>query len=207
MRTFLLIFSCLFFLCSSAQEEKKTLTAAEFQKKLNKDFRNPDKSPLTARDRVKFTSLEFFPIDSTFIVEAEFVRTPFETPFEMPTTTERKPVYLKYGELYFRLKGKEYRLNVYQNLELTKNSQYKDYLFLPFTDLTNGSSSYSGGRYVDMRIPKSNKVTLDFNKTYNPYCAYNGIYSCPIPPADNHLDTMVEAGVKDFKNKYYSTSY
>lgn len=88
---------------------------------------------------------------------------------------------------------------MYQNLELTKSSQYKDYLFLPFTDLSNGSSSYSGGRYVDMRIPKSNRTTLDFNKTYNPYCAYNGEYSCPVPPADNHLDTMVEAGVKDYK--------
>lgn len=198
MRILLLIISCLFFLSASAQQEKKELTAAEFQKKLNKDFRNPDKSPLTVKDRQKFTSLEFFPVDSTYIVEAEFVRTPFETPFQMSTTTERKPAYLKYGELYFRLKGKEYKLDLYQNLELTKNSQYKDYLFLPFTDLTNGSSSYSGGRYVDMRIPKTARIILDFNKTYNPYCAYNGKYSCPIPPANNHLDTTVEAGVKDY---------
>ena len=182
----------------NAQKSGKTVGALEFQKKLNWDFKKADKTPLTAKDRERFQSLEFFPIDTTLVVTADFVRTPYESPFEMPTTTDRKPMYLKYGELYFSLQGKEQKLNVYQNLELVKKPEYKDYLFLPFTDKTNGFTSYSGGRYIDLRIPRGNRITLDFNKSYNPYCAYNGSYSCPIPPAENHLDLNIEAGVKDF---------
>ena len=66
-------------------------------------------------------------------------------------------------------------------------------------DSTNGEASYSGGRYVDMRIPSSSKVVLDFNKAYNPYCAYSGKYSCPLVPVENHLDLEIEAGVKAYK--------
>ena len=77
--------------------------------------------------------------------------------------------------------------------------EYKDYLFLPFTDLTNGDTTYGGGRYIDMRIPEKNTIILDFNQSYNPYCAYGGNYSCPIPPAENNLDIAITAGVKKFK--------
>lgn len=190
-----IILLCFFFF-GNAQKSEKIISVEKFQKQLNKEFKNPDQSPLSAKDRKDFKALEFFAIDTTFNVVAEFVRTPFETPFEMPTTTERKPVYVKYGELYFTLKGKEYKLNVYQNQH--PKPEYKDYLFLPFTDLTNGEGSYAGGRYIDMTIPKSKNVSIDFNKAYNPYCAYSGKYSCPIPPAENYLDLPVTAGVKAY---------
>lgn len=190
-----LILLCFFFF-GNAQKSEKILSVEKFQKQLNKEFKSPDHSPLSAKARKEFKALAFFDIDTTFNVEAEFVRTPFETPFEMPTTTERKPVYVKYGELYFTLKGKEYKLNVYQNQH--PKLEYKDYLFLPFTDLTNGEESYAGGRYIDITIPNSNKVSIDFNKAYNPYCAYSGKYSCPIPPAENNLDLPVTAGVKAY---------
>ena len=80
---------------------------------------------------------------------------------------------------------------------------YKDYLFLPFTDPTNGVTTYGGGRYLDLMIPATKVVQLDFNKAYNPYCAYSGNYSCPIPPEENHLEIEIKAGVK----KYHSTSF
>ncbi len=180
----------------NAQNSEKLQSVNDFQNKMNRDFKDPDTSPLPPKERKSFTALEFFDIDTTYRVEADFVRTPYESPFEMPTTTDRKPVYLKYGELYFHLKDKNFKLNVYQNQDPKKG--YEDYLFLPFTDLTNAKSTYSGGRYLDMLIPKSNKVILDFNKAYNPYCAYSGEYSCPIVPKENHLDLEVPVGVKAY---------
>ncbi|WP_424494814.1 DUF1684 domain-containing protein [Salinimicrobium sp. GXAS 041] len=189
----------LFFISLSDGIAQETSEFSEFQKELNASFHDPDESPLKEEDLQNFTSLDFFPVNNKYLVEAEFVRTPYETPFEMPTTTERKPVYVKYGEVYFELEGKEYKLNLYQNQELIKKAEYEDYLFIPFTDLTNGNSSYSGGRYLDMRIPDSKRILIDFNKAYNPYCAYNGKYSCPIPPSENHLDVAITAGVKAFK--------
>ena len=177
----------------SAQE-----TAKEFQDTLNKEFTNRDESPLTEEDFKTFKGLDFYPINEKFIVEAKFVRTPNEKVFKMKTTGTRLPEYIKYGELFFTIDGKEFKLNLYQNVELTKKKGYEDSLFLPFSDLTCGKESYIGGRYIDMRIPKSNTVTIDFNKAYNPYCAYNHQYSCPIVPLDNDLAIAILAGVKKF---------
>ena len=201
MRLLILLFVVLFFSPGNAQTSEKLAGIVEFQKKMNADFKDPEHSPLKDKDRKTFKTLNFFPADTSFSVVAEFVRTPYEMPFEMPTTTDRKPVYVKYGEAYFTLYGKEYKLNLYQNQELTQDPEYENYLFMPFTDLTNGVTTYSGGRYIDMRIPKGKELIIDFNKAYNPYCAYNGKYSCPIPPAENHIDMKISAGVMDFEKK------
>ena len=75
----------------------------------------------------------------------------------------------------------------------------KNYIFLPFTDMSNGKTSYEGGRYIDLEVPKGDELIIDFNQAYNPYCAYNPKFSCPIPPKRNHLDTFIEAGVKKYK--------
>ncbi|MDR5589635.1 DUF1684 domain-containing protein [Christiangramia sp. SM2212] len=182
-----------------AQEAKLIESAGEFQKELDLEYANSEESPLEPKDLKEFKGLDFFEIDPEYIVKAEFVRTPSESPFTMKTSTDREPVYVKYGELYFSLKGKELKLNLYQNQELTQDPEYFDYLFLPFTDLTNGESTYGGGRYIDFRIPDSKEVILDFNKAYNPYCAYSGRYSCPIPPKENDLEIEILAGVKAFK--------
>ncbi|MBA4133154.1 MAG: hypothetical protein C0525_00380 [Flavobacterium sp.] len=173
-------------------------TAEEFQANLNKEFANREESPLTDEDFKIFQSLDFYPIDEKFTVEAKFVSTPKEKVFKMKTSTTRLPEYKKYGELFFQIDGKSFKLNVYQNIELSKKEGYEDYLFLPFSDLTCGKESYIGGRYIDMRIPKTNTVTIDFNKAYNPYCAYNHKYSCPIVPLENDLPIEILAGVKKF---------
>ncbi|UOB16775.1 DUF1684 domain-containing protein [Abyssalbus ytuae] len=170
-----------------------------FRKKINEEFINPEKSPLTEEDLKTFKGLKFFPPDSLFKVEARFVRTDNEKPFFMLTTTTRTPVYTKFGELQFMLSGNNYTLNLYQNTEIILTRGYEDYLFLPFTDLTNGEETYGGGRYIDMRIPEGNTVIIDFNKAYNPYCAYNKKYSCPLVPSENNLDIEIRAGVKKFK--------
>jgi hypothetical protein len=120
-------------------------------------------------------------------------------PFLMPTTTERKSEEVVYGVVHFQLNGEEHQLEVYRNKELMLQEEHKDYLFLPFTDNTNGEETYAGGRYIDLSVPKGDSIRIDFNKAYNPYCAYNKKYSCPIVPSVNALDTKVLAGVKDFK--------
>jgi uncharacterized protein (DUF1684 family) len=181
-----------------SQEPIVEQTAQAFQSELNTEFANPEESPLTSEDLKSFKGLDFYPIDPKYKVEASFVRTPNEKTFKMKTSTTRTPEYVKYGELRFTLEGKACQLNLYQNIELIKKEGYADYLFLPFFDLSCGQDSYIGGRYLDLRIPKGDTLIIDFNKAYNPYCAYNHKYSCPIVPLENNLDLMVPAGVKKF---------
>ncbi len=172
-----------------------------FQKKLNEEFQNPETSPLPDRYRKDFEGLDFFKPDTSFRVIASLERTADAIPFMMPTTTDRLSEEVVYGVVNFTLKGKKYSLEVYQNLELMETAEYEDYLFLPFLDNTNGEETYAGGRYLDLAIPEGNSIVLDFNRAYNPYCAYNKKYSCPIVPKRNFLNTKIIAGVKSFKQK------
>ncbi len=170
-------------------------TALEFRKELNDQYSDPEESPLKGKAK-HFKGHVFFEVDTALRVEAHFVRSLNALPFQMKTTTSRRPTYEKYGEAQFTLYGKEFRLSVYQNHQLRETEEYKNYLFLPFTDLTNGEESYRGGRFIDLEIPEGDMLVIDFNKAYNPYCAYNKDYSCPIPPAENNLEVFVRAGVK-----------
>ena len=191
---FLMVFSI-----GCAQEKQMINAETEWQKEMNADFKDATKSPLKDKDRKNFTGLDFYKFDSTYVVTAKLTRTPDAKPFKMKTTTERRPDYVQFGVVTFNLKGKEYQLNIYQNLGLLDQEGYEDYLFLPFLDNTNGNGSYSGGRYTEARIPEGDTIVIDFNKAYNPYCAYNEKYSCPIVPRANYLDLEIEAGVKAFK--------
>ncbi|MEW7292590.1 DUF1684 domain-containing protein [Aquimarina sp. 2304DJ70-9] len=169
-----------------------------FQDQLNKEFASEETSPLTPKDLKGFKSLDFFKIDTSFCIKAKFVRTPYETPFVMKTTTGSEPLYVKYGEAHFVLLEKKHVLNIYQNQGLTTQPEYEGYLFLPFTDVTNGKTSYSGGRYIDLKIPDGDTILIDFNTSYNPYCAYSERYSCPVPPEENDLDIKISVGVKKY---------
>lgn len=180
------------------QESFDRASVEAFQHELNTEFADPGKSPLMEEDRKQFKALDFFPISEEMAVVATFVKSRGEKSFEMKTTTERLPLYVKYGELHFRLGGKEFKLDVFQNLDLIKRKGFRDHLFLPFSDLTSGKESYIGGRYIDLKKPKGKTVLIDFNKAYNPYCAYNYKYSCPIVPLQNDLMVEIKAGVKKF---------
>ena len=195
-------FLCLFILgCSTTQvlnlsslEVHKEAIIAH-QKQLNHHYKDSLKSPLKEKDRLTFISLDYFDINPQFRVIASFKRKKSKI-FKMKTSGTRTPEYRKYGVLSFELKGKKFKLTLYQNMKLIQKKGFEDYLFLPFTDASNGNGSYGGGRYIDFRVPNSNQVVLDFNKAYNPYCAYNSKYSCPIPPLENDIEIAIEAGVK-----------
>jgi len=187
--------------CSQKKDTFDNYTASvrDVQYEMNKKYSDEKTSPLTKKDLKEFKALDFFPIDSTYKVTAKFKLDENPRFFEMPTTTERRPIYKTYGTATFLLNGKELKLHIYQNQGLIKKPEYVNHLFIPFTDLTNSNGSYGGGRYIDLEIPEGNTIVIDFNTAYNPYCAYNKKYSCPIPPRENDLAVEVKAGVKDYK--------
>ena len=172
--------------------------AEKFQKQINSEYADAKTSPLIEEDLKTFQTLDFYPINENFFVNAKFEKAKNEKVFEMKTTGTRTPKYIKYGTIFFTLNGTEMQLNVYRNIELSKQKEYKDHLFLPFSDLTCGKESYIGGRYIDLKIPKGDTIAVDFNQAYNPYCAYNHKYSCPLVPLENDLKVEIKAGVKTF---------
>jgi len=198
MRVLLTLFSIALFSFGFSQEKFDAAVVEKFKKELNAEYADAKTSPLTADDLAQFKSLDFYSINEKAFVIAQFIRTENEKPFEMPTTTTRKPLYVKYGEAHFVLEGKEFKLNIYSNIELSKKEAYSDYLFLPFSDLTSGNESYIGGKYIDLKIPTGNTIVIDFNQSYNPYCAYNPKFSCPKVPLENDLAIEIKAGVKKF---------
>ncbi len=157
-------------------------------------------SPLTAADT---GFIDFYKPEHTWQLIGKVTLTPNEKEFELPTYSGKTRTYRKYAILDLEQKGTHFNLSLYQNLTLQKDSAYRDYLFLPFTDLTNGETTYEGGRYLDFSIGDIHNETLhvDFNKCYNPYCAYSDGYNCPVPPADNRLQIEIPAGEKKKKKK------
>jgi uncharacterized protein (DUF1684 family) len=179
-----------------AQQDSVMQGILKFQETLNSEYRDAKTSPLKGKALKKFKKHDFFPIDLQYHVEAVLTVTNESLFLPMKTTSQVLREHRVYGILTFTLKGKVFEVSVYQSKMLLATEKYKNYLFFPFTDLTNGESSYGAGRYIDLVIPAGDTIIVDFNKAYNPYCAYADGYSCPIVPADNHLDVEVLAGVR-----------
>ena len=198
MRNLVVLCVLLITLLSCAQKKRIIKGETEFQRELNSEYKDASKSPLKDKDRKHFEGLDFFSFDSTYVVKATLEPTPNSDWFNMKTTTDRVSKERVYGVLNFEMEDKYYQLNIYQGMDLMTKEGFEDYLFLPFLDETNGIESYGGGRYIDARIPEGDTLVIDFNKAYNPYCAYNDKYSCPIVPRTNYLKTRIEAGVKVF---------
>ncbi|WP_066220771.1 DUF1684 domain-containing protein [Formosa haliotis] len=196
-----LYFILLLIMCSCFQKKEPLLGDTPYQRSLNASFKDASTSPLKKKDRKVFKSLDFFDVDSTYIVQARLERTPNTEFFEMPTTTDRKAKERVFGIVNFKIKNEDFSLKIYESQDLMEQEGYEDYLFLPFLDLTNGDSTYGGGRYIEVGLhDKENDsiITIDFNTAFNPYCAYNEDYSCPIVPRENFLNTEIKAGVKAF---------
>ncbi len=201
MRKLLIILIICFISSCNSSRKRPLIGDSDYQRAQNSFFKDASKSPLKKKDLKNFTGLKFFPIDSSFIVEANLELTPDSPIFKLPRTKGDKVDYRQYGILTFDLKGTSHQLSLFRSMREKETEKYKDYLFLPFTDSTSGEDSYGGGRYMNLFISdiKGGKLTLNFNNTYNPYCAYNDNYSCPITPRKNHLKIAITAGVKTFK--------
>ena len=166
------------------------------REKVNADFQNSKSSPLDPGDLKKFTGLNYFPIDPAYRVQAKFVKTEKPVIFKMKMTASPKMEYIAVGFATFELLGVQHKLTAY------KKPEGADAFFIPFTDATNGKETYESGRYVEFPVPAGDQIILDFNGAYNPYCAYSRRFSCPIPPAENHLGASISAGEKKFKESH-----
>lgn len=167
----------------------------KFRRDKNQSFRQAEESPLAAAQKASFDSLKYYPGDPNFEITATISR------IEKPDTTlvqmsdNKTEQYLRWGTARFTLDKAPHQL-----LLLLKANGRDSTLFVPFTDLTNGHDSYGGGRYLDVPLPQrdESEIKLDFNRAYNPYCAYNNEYSCPVPPTENRLGVAIPAGEKSF---------
>jgi uncharacterized protein (DUF1684 family) len=165
-----------------------------FRSQLLTTYRNLNGTSEERAHLSALTSLPFFPFDSSFRVKARLDTSQMSGFTGMKTSLGRLAMYRRFGNLTFTVAGQTFTMPVYQARSAVKNGS--DELFFPFTDDTNGETTYGGGRYVDLHIPKGNELILDFNRAFNPYCAYSHSYSCEIPPKENHFPVAIEAGVK-----------
>lgn len=159
-------------------------------------FGNPS-FPLSEADEA---FLHYYEPDKAYCARASVEYLIGERPFRMPTHDGSSTEYVRFARLTFVVNGEQATLVAYQNTGLLADARYRDHLFVPFTDPTNGEETYGGGRYLDLSKAAiaDGYVTLDFNRAYNPYCAYSDGYRCPIPPAENDLAVAIRAGEKNY---------
>lgn len=176
-----------------------TAELAQHREKYKAEFLSDDKSPLSKNE---LKHLRFYQADSTWKHSARFERLVDTVGFMMQTHSGIEKKYYFFGRLAFMHEGLQRILFVYHSEKLAKTPGYEDYLFVPFTDATNYTETFGGGRYIDLRTGdiRTGEIILDFNKAYNPYCAYKGGYNCPIPPAENKMPFPIRAGEKLFAN-------
>ena len=158
-------------------------------------------SRFNAEERARFlvNKPSYFSPDPAYNVDAVFVLDTTTPVFEMATTTDRKPNYRIYGYFTFSINDTLVKLTAYQNYDQRNHPEYSRYLFVPFKDNTNEFGTYGGGRYVEMLMPSGENAKIDFNTAFNPYCAYNERWSCPLVPMINHIDVSILAGEKAYK--------
>ena len=161
------------------------------------DFIKDNYAPLKEKD---LPNLNFYDADSAYQVLADVDLLKNEKVFKMPTYDGTSKEFYRYAKISFNLNGKATTMTLYKSMALASNPAYKDLLFLPFTDETKNEQTYGGGRYIDLTAKEiiNSKIEVDFNKAYNPYCAYSDGYRCPVPPEENDLHLKIEAGEKRY---------
>jgi uncharacterized protein len=157
-------------------------------------FRTDPESPIPEAERAAFSGLSYFPIDPAYKVPTYLTPDPTGRPIiiELQTSIDTKRRMRRVGTLGFTLNGTSYTLTAFADVELASMNR----LFVPFGDLTNGSETYRGGRYLDLDRTPTGLYDLDFNRAYHPFCVFNTNYECPVPPHENRLPTAIRAGEK-----------
>jgi uncharacterized protein len=167
-----------------------------FRKQKDKFFAESPDSPILPEDKEHFAGLNYYPVDLSYRVHATLVTEPHPGIFRVQTTTGDFKEYTRLGRLEFELNGKPLSLVTF--LPPGEEPLHGGRLFVPFRDKTSGKDTYGAGRYIDLNKHADNQYILDFNRAYNPYCAYSPYYSCPLPPGENNLPIEILAGEKSF---------
>ena len=152
-------------------------------------FGSHPQSPLTLEQKQDFHGLQYFPENHTLRLEVRVDEFPNKERFEMQTSTGDVQAYEKFGKFKFVVDGNEVELTIYQS---------EHGFFLPFVDALAGKETYPAGRYLEPEPLAGGRFIVDFNVAYNPYCAYNEMWSCPITPAENRVKVAIRAGEKLF---------
>lgn len=165
------------------------------------DFLKDPRAPLDSTDLV---DIHFFDVDINYRCVCELEKYEQMQPFAMSTYAGTVQDYLKIGTASCTINKTSFSLALYQNVKMLRMPMYRNRYFIPFRDITNGETTYGGGRYIDLQADSVDKgqVVIDFNKSYNPWCAYSDGYACPIPPVENHLDLSIEAGEALYTGTY-----
>lgn len=185
-------------IASKAEEnpmEQREEKLKAFRAKKDHFFKEDSQSSLKEVDRKKFKGLIYYPIDLKYAMVGSIERYPTEPKplyVNLGTSKGREKKYVKYGRFKFKWDGKEYVLQIYRPLGGGE-------LFLPFKDKTSGAETYPEGRYLYIEPMPGGKVLIDFNRAYNPFCAYNEKYTCPLVPKENWLDIPIPTGEKRFR--------
>ena len=163
----------------------------EFWKKRHHFFRSSATSPFVQKG-VPYKEVEFFIPNPSYRVKGKLERFTKRETIVLENSNGTTTSYLKYGYIHFKVKQQKCSLLVFKTLN------FGNQFLLTFGDATSGDTTYGGGRYLDISIKKSNEVILDFNKSYNPYCAYITGFICPFPPIENLLGVSILAGEKKY---------
>jgi uncharacterized protein len=174
----------------------------EYEDEINKErqakddyMRSSDGSPF-GEEKKNLKGLNYFPIDLNYRISAKLVSIDNKKVIVLPTSDNLEKRYLEYAFAEFELNDEPCKLVI---LEIMEEGSYRGTLLLAFADATSANETYGAGRYLDVKkIPGASSVTLDFNQSYNPYCAYSEKYSCPFPPKENVLKIAVRAGEKKY---------
>ena len=164
----------------------------DFRREKDEFFGRHPQSPLTPEQKRGFVGLQYFPENDALRLEVQAEPLFDQQPMQMQTSTGGVQTYVRQARFKFQVDGQEAELTIYQN-----ESGY----FLPFVDSLAGTETYPAGRYLEPESLPGNRFLVDFNLAYNPYCAYNEMWSCPITPAENRLKIPVRAGEKLFDHE------
>ena len=161
----------------------------DFREEKDAFFQRHPQSPLSPDQKRGFTGLNYFPENDALRLEVTVEPLNDQQPMQMQTSTGGVQSYIRYGRFHFQVEGQEAELNIYQN---------ENGFFLPFVDSLAGKETYPAGRYLEPEPLPDKRFFVDFNLAYNPYCAYNEMWSCPITPPENRLKIPIHAGEKLF---------
>lgn len=168
----------------------------QYREERLKYFRNDPGSPFRGREDA-IDRLDHYPPDLAYKVTAKLEPVKEKKVRLLTTSTGQEERYLDYAWAVFEIDEKEQRLLILEIMDMGPN---RGKLFLAFADETSARETYGGGRYLDLKkVPGATSLELDFNKAYNPYCAYNEDYSCPLPPSENVLAVGIPAGEKNLR--------